>query len=137
MLVVALIGLALVRLHALLERRLQREGSARVFQRASLALIAAGSMSVTLGVLAVFRPLRISSFLLLKQAALGFGIGMLAYGASLHGRAAIAERPPQPTEEERRARLASLAFVTAIILLSLFWATAEYAEVQGRARATR
>jgi hypothetical protein len=91
------------------------------------AVVGAGAL--TLGVLAVFRPLPFRTPFLFRPVTIGLGMSLVAYSMYV-------SRKLRGTGNEARlpATLISV-LVVLVVLMSLFLGTAEYAQAPGRGKA--
>jgi hypothetical protein len=123
-------GLLAVVAHSLLRDRLRRHP--RAVRYVTGSMVAVGAALFALGALAAWRGLPFATPFLFPQLSPGLGMALLAYGVRLRGDVRGGHRP------RGRIRLSAAvgsSMVFMLVVLSLFWATAEYAGALGRGRA--
>jgi hypothetical protein len=127
-LLLLVLGLGLLRLHAVISAAVTQPDWRPHVRRISQAAILVGAPVFVVGITAVFRPLPLPVYA--RTLSLGIGIGLLAYGTYLQRRI-VGWRDREP------AWLAttSVVLVTALIFLSIFWTTNELARALGRGHA--
>ena len=121
-----LVGLVLVAAHRALDRVLERHDGERLVGPLPAVLAVVGAVLFAVGMAGVAdRPLFGTDFLL-TPAGLGLGVACASYAAYLRGRL----RPAT----QRRSPVAAV-LVALLVVLSLFWATGDWARAVGRGRA--
>jgi hypothetical protein len=102
-----------------------------------LILVVVGTGLFVLGVVAAWWGLPFTTPFLFPQLSPGLGMGLLAYGLSLrrHRLHLDDDYPIGPRYANRNGYLLSTVLVVTLVILSLFWATSEYASALGRGRA--
>lgn len=95
------------------------------------ALVSAGAAFLILGTVGARteEPSRLLS--MATPICVTTGIGLLGYAVHLTRRLLADNAGPPPTPELRTVRLITSSLIFALILLSLFWTVARYAEIKG------
>jgi hypothetical protein len=115
-------ALAGVAIHSLVRDSLRDRLSPSALTRTAWVCGAAGLVLLTLGIVAVFRPLPFPTHYLFEPLSPGLGAALLAYAIYL-------VRGGVPS--------AAIVLIGALLTLSAFWASSEYADALGRGRAQR
>lgn len=116
--------------HALIGRLRERWGSTGATRATLLVLVPVGVELVALGLAGTVHSLRHVLHFLVPPTALGLGVVLLAYA----GHVAAASSPHVGADPEVTHVLRAAA-VSGLVVLALFWATADYAAAAGRQRA--
>jgi hypothetical protein len=117
-----LAALAAVAIHSLVRSGLRQLPYHGAILQASWACGAVGSVLLTLGIVAMFRPLPFPTYYLFAPVSPGLGALLLAYAVYLRW----GWLPP-----------VAVGLVLSLGVLSGFWATSKYADALGRGRAKR
>jgi hypothetical protein len=134
LLFVALLGLAAVRVHQVLDERFQRARTEKWTTPTIVGMKLLGFILLVLGVIAVFEPLPFNPHFLFRSTSFGIGISLLAYGFYLDNRFV---KPAMARQETSWLSSASVMLVVVIVFLSLFWTTKDLAQALGRGQAVR
>ncbi len=133
--VMLLLGVVLVSSHAALRRWI---GAGIHLDWIGWAAVGAVGVGVVLFVMAateiVDRPI-ITTNSILTPLNLGFGVGAVVYGFYLRGLVALGTAPAPPAVPRGRSSTVIATLVTALIVLSLFAATGQWAKSAGYGRA--
>lgn len=128
----AAIVLALLAGHGIVDRLRARWGRRRAARAVVIVLLPFGVELVLLGAVSIVWPLRTVVHFLVPPTAFGLGVLLLAYAAHVAAPAG-STRGAGPVAAPTRVLQA--AAVSALVVLALFWATADYAAEVGQARA--
>jgi len=94
-----------------------------------------GLLLFAFGVAALFRPPVVTTYYLVPPLSLGIGAALLAYAVYFERRARARGRSDKGADSGRPLSTLSVVLVSLLVLLSIFWATNEYASALGRGRA--
>lgn len=137
----SLAGLAAIRIHLAVMRRVER-GRLPV-RWISAAVRGVGAVLLVLGLVAVFRPLPFHPHFLIRSLSFGVGIVLIAYGIYLANVVRSRSSGAGRRTDERRVSpsewswlsAASVVLVVVVLLLSVFWTTKDLAQALGRDQA--
>jgi hypothetical protein len=118
--VLVLAALAAVAIHSLVRTALWHRRFRNAILQASWVCGAIGSVLLTLGVVAMFRPLPLLTYYLFAPVSPGLGALLVAYAAYLRW----GWLPP-----------VAVGLLVSLVVLSGFWAVSKYADALGRGRA--
>jgi hypothetical protein len=132
---VPLLGLSVLLLvllagHALFGRLRTRWGPTRATRAALLVLVPLGVELVVLGIVGAVQSLRDVLHFLVPPTALGLGVVLLAYAGHL-----VAASSSHVGPDPEVTHVLQAAAVSGLVVLALFWATADYAAEAGLQRA--
>jgi hypothetical protein len=133
LLVILLVSLAGLVLHAVVMRWID-EGRRPAVRRGAQIGGAIGLVIFVYGAVTVFRPAPFPTHYLLSSVSLGVGISLLTYAPFVVQAIGVADEPalrrPRPVLQS-----AAVTLVVLVVVLSIFWASSQYASALGRGRA--
>lgn len=133
---ILLIALLALWLHSLIVTQLQRAERLPFLRRVAWAMAFLAFVLLTLGIVELARGLPFRTHYLFPPLTLGLGVAALAYSVYLQQRLAdAASDQSEAGAGPPWLALASVTLVAILIVLSVFWAMAEYAQAVGRGRA--